>query len=94
MSESSADDMDDILRAVVFHELATNGIKQFKGDGMELKQALGSFVFAYMYGWRALYSFTSPATADMQGQRLSMDFKKVCPEYTELTSLSDRFLNH
>lgn len=48
---SSVNDMEDVLKAAVFYELALNGVKNFKGDGMLLKQSLGSFVFAYIYGW-------------------------------------------
>lgn len=75
----------ELVRAGVLYELALKAALNTDADGMLLKQAFGSLVFAYVYGWQALYAFSGLSAIENHARILGLDFKKVCPESTELS---------
>jgi hypothetical protein len=61
-------------------------IASFKGDGNVLETALGAVVLGQHLGTRALQMSHSPATLKKCEKLLDIEFKKVCPERTQLTT--------
>lgn len=59
-------------------------IHDFQGIGSTLESALGALVMGQYFGWRVLKLLHNPATYRRYEKALGIEFKKVCPEITDL----------
>jgi hypothetical protein len=60
----------------------------YKGDVTLLGSAVGALVTGRLYGWRVVRLLYSSATYTKYQKLLGIDFKKWCPETTELSGRS------
>jgi len=65
-------------------QIILQNIKDFKGMGPTLESALGALIIGQAFGWRILKLLHTPATYRRYEKILGIEFKKTCPEITEL----------
>lgn len=63
-------------------------MKEFKGDIVELSDAIGAAHMGYHYGWRVLRIVINPRTYRRHQQILGIEFKDVLPETTAYSEKS------
>lgn len=61
-------------------------VDEYKGFPDKLENALGALILGQHYGWRVLKIIHGPATYKKYEKLLGVEFKKVCPEQTKLSS--------
>jgi hypothetical protein len=63
-------------------------IKNYKGDGIVLSNALGALLTAHLFGWRVLYILHNFETVKRYEQILGYSFKELTNERTSLSGKS------
>ncbi|PTN10774.1 hypothetical protein [Nitrosomonas aestuarii] len=64
---------------IILHQM-----REFRGIGTTLESALGALILGQYFGWRVLKLLHNPATYRRYEKALGIEFKKVCPEITEM----------
>ncbi|MCB1935489.1 MAG: hypothetical protein KDF59_06070 [Nitrosomonas sp.] len=59
-------------------------LREYRGIGTTMESALGALIIGQYFGWRVLKLLHNPATYRKYEKVLGVEFKKVCPEITEL----------
>ena len=59
-------------------------LSEYRGIGTTMESALGALIIGQYFGWRVLKLLHNPATYRKYEKVLGVEFKKVCPEITEL----------
>ncbi len=80
------------LELVVFPDDSTltikNALNNYSGDFTVLESAIGAFFLGFCLGWRPLVVIHSPKTIKRYEKILSVDFKSIMPEVTDLSDRS------
>lgn len=71
-----------------FHEFVKGIIKDYKGDGTKLINAVGALVVGWYVGWRVLSLVLSEPTFFKYQKTLGYKFKDILPERSVYTSKS------
>lgn len=65
-------------------QLILSNLREFTGIGHTMESALGALILGQYFGWRILKLLHTPATYRRYEKVLGVEFKKVCPEITEM----------
>ena len=61
-------------------------VEEYRGFPDKLENALGALIVGQHYGWRVLKIIHGPATYKKYEELLGLEFQKLCPEETKLSS--------